>query len=181
MSEIFILDATALISGLDPNIIDRALWTVAEVIDEIKDSQSKLRIEMAIENKTIKIGRPSAIAIDKIQQVAEKSGDIVVLSDTDIKILSLALELKDEGHEVVILTDDYSVQNVASRLKIESKAYSTAGIRYEIKWELYCPSCFQSIEMYNTKGKQTFCEICGTKMKRRPYDKRIRKFKERKK
>ena len=178
MSEIFILDATALISGLDPNVINRTLWTIAEVIDEIKDSRSKLRIEMAIENKTIKIGRPSAIAINKIQQAAEKSGDIVVLSDTDIKILSLALDFKDKGHEVAILTDDYSVQNVASRLKIESKAYTTAGIRYEIRWELYCPSCFHSIEMPNTKRKQIFCEICGTKMKRRPYDKR--KFKERK-
>ncbi len=181
MSEVFILDATALISGLDPNIIDRTLWTVAEVIDEIKDPRNKLRIEMAIENKTIKIGRPSATAIDKIQQAAEKSGDIVVLSDTDIKVLSLALDLKEEGHEAVILTDDYSVQNVASRLKIDTKAYTTAGIRYEIKWELYCPSCFHSIEMRNTKRKQLFCEICGTKMKRRPYDKRIRKFKERKK
>ncbi len=179
MSEVFILDATALISGLDPNVINRTLWTVAEVIDEIKDSRNKLRIEMAIENKTIKIGRPSATAIDKIKQTAEKSGDIIVLSDTDIKVLSLALDLKEAGHEVVILTDDYSVQNVASRLKIESKAYTTAGIRYEINWELYCPSCFHSIEMRNTKRKQIFCEICGTKMKRRPYDKR--KFKERKK
>jgi UPF0271 protein len=178
MSEIFILDATALISGLDPNVIDRTLWTVAEVIDEIKDSQSKFRIEMAIENKMIKIGQPSATTITKIQTTAEKSGDIVVLSDTDIKVLSLALELKEAGHEVVILTDDYSIQNVASRLKIESKAYTTAGIRYEIKWELYCPSCFHSIEMRNTKRKQVFCEICGSKMKRRPYD---RKFKERKK
>ena len=142
MSEIFILDATALISGLDPNIINRTLWTIAEVIDEVKDSRNKLRIEMAIENKTIKIGSPSATTIDRIQQAAEKSGDIVALSDTDVKILALALELKNQGHIVVILTDDYSVQNVASRLKIESKAYTTAGIRYEIKWELYCPSCF---------------------------------------
>ncbi|MFX1465203.1 MAG: NOB1 family endonuclease [Promethearchaeota archaeon] len=179
MSEIFILDATALISGLDPNIINRTLWTVAEVIDEIKDSRNKFRIEMAIENKMIKIGSPSATMINKIKQAAEKSGDIVVLSDTDIKILALAYELKDKGHEVVILTDDYSVQNVASQLKIESKAYTTAGIRYEIKWELYCPSCFHSIEMRYTKRKQIFCEICGTKMKRRPYDKQ--KFKERKK
>jgi UPF0271 protein len=178
MSEIFILDATALISGLDPNVINRNLWTVTEVIDEIKDSRNRLRIEMAIENKTIKIGRPSLTAIDKIHQTAEKSGDIVALSDTDIKILALALELKDQGHEIVILTDDYSVQNVASRLKIESKAYTTAGIRYEIRWELYCPSCFHELPWINTKRKQIFCEICGTKMKRRPYNKR--KFKEQK-
>ncbi len=171
MTEVFILDATALISGLDPNIIDRTLWTVAEVIDEIKDPRNKLRIEMAIESKTIKIGRPSATAIEKIKKTAEKSGDIVVLSETDIKILSLALDQKEAGHKVVILTDDYSVQNVASRLRIESKAYTTAGIRYEIKWELYCPSCFHSIEMRNIKRKEIFCEICGTKMKRRPYDK----------
>jgi UPF0271 protein len=179
MSEKFILDATALISGLDPNIINRTLWTVAEVIDEVKDSRNKLRIEMAIENKTINIGRPSATTIEKIQQAAKKSGDIVVLSDTDLKILALALELKNQGHIIIILTDDYSVQNVASLLNIESKAYTTAGIRYEIKWELYCPSCFHSIEMRNTKRKQIFCEICGTRMKRRPADKR--KFKEQKK
>lgn len=179
MPEVFILDATALISGLDPNIIDRTLWTVAEVIEEIKDPRNKLRIEIAIENKTIKIGRPSIKVIEEVQQAAERTGDVIALSDTDIKVLSLALDLKEAGHEVVILTDDYSVQNVASRLKIDTKAYTTAGIRYEIKWEIYCPSCFHSIEMPNTKRKQIFCEICGTKMKRRPYDKR--KFKERKK
>jgi UPF0271 protein len=178
MPEVFILDATALISGLDPNIIDRTLLTVAEVIDEIKDPRNKLRIEMAIENKTLTIDRPSVKAIEEVQQAAERTGDVIALSDTDIKVLSLALDLKEAGHEVVILTDDYSVQNVASQLKIESKAYTTAGIRFEIKWELYCPSCFHSIEMRNTKRKQIVCEICGTKMKRRPYD---RKFKERKK
>ena len=181
MREVLILDATALISGLDPNIIDRNIWTVVEVIEEIKDPRNKLRIEMAIENKTIKIGSPSIKAIEEVQQAAERTGDVIALSDTDIKVLSLALDLKEARHEAVILTDDYSVQNVASQLKIESKAYTTAGIRYEIKWELYCPSCFHSIEMRNTKGKQIICEICGTKMKRRPYDKRIRKFKERKK
>jgi UPF0271 protein len=178
MPEVFILDATALISGLDPNIIDRTLLTVAEVIDEIKDPRNKLRIEMAIENKTLTIDRPSVKAIEEVQQAAERTGDVIALSDTDIKVLSLALDLKEAGHEIVILTDDYSVQNVASQLKIESKAYTTAGIRFEIKWELYCPSCFHSIEMRNTKRKQIVCEICGTKMKRRPYD---RKFKERKK
>jgi UPF0271 protein len=134
---------------------------------------------MAIENKTLTIDRPSVKAIEEVQQAAERTGDVIALSDTDIKVLSLALDLKEAGHEVVILTDDYSVQNVASQLKIESKAYTTAGIRFEIKWELYCPSCFHSIEMRNTKRKQIICEICGTKMKRRPYDKR--KFKERKK
>jgi len=170
-TEVYVLDTTALISGLDPNVINKTLWTVREVVDEIKDSRNTLRTEMAIETGTMKIGKPSVTATTKVRQTAERTGDIVALSETDIKVLSLAVDLREAGHDVVILSDDYSVQNVASRLKFKCKAYATAGIRYEIKWELYCPSCFHTIEM-SPKGKDMFCSICGTKMKRRPYDKR---------
>jgi UPF0271 protein len=171
MGVVYVIDTTALIGGLDPNIINKTLWTVRAVIDEIKDASNKFRAEMALETGTIKIGTPSVIATTQVRQVAEKTGDIVALSETDIKVLALAVDLRKAGHDVIILSDDYSVQNVASQLNLKCKAYATIGIRFEITWELYCPSCFNTVEMHRPKGDAIFCSICGTKMKRRPITK----------
>ena len=47
---------------------------------------------------------------------ASKAGDFHKLSEADMQLLSLALQLKAEGYTPKIVTDDYSIQNVAKQL-----------------------------------------------------------------
>ena len=60
---------------------------------------------------------------------ASKVGDSHKLSETDLQLLALALELKTEGVAPQIVTDDYSIQNVATQMGIGFLALATFGIK----------------------------------------------------
>jgi UPF0271 protein len=96
---------------------------------------------------------------------ATKAGDTFKLSETDMQLLSLAAELKQQGYIPKILTDDYSIQNVARQLGIESSALATHGIKRQLEWIRYCPACYKQ---YAADSKFKECQVCGTELKRKP-------------
>jgi UPF0271 protein len=87
------------------------------------------------------------------------------LSDTDIQLLALAIELKASGYTPQIITDDYSIQNVATQLGIDFLAQTTFGIKRLLEWIRYCPACHKEYPV-NSKFKE--CQVCGTELKRKP-------------
>jgi UPF0271 protein len=82
-----------------------------------------------------------------------------------MQILALALELKAAGYNPQIVTDDYSIQNVATQMGIEFAALATFGIRRLLEWVRYCPACHRE---YPADYGSTKCTVCGTKLKRKP-------------
>ncbi|HEX69286.1 MAG TPA: hypothetical protein ENG10_03210, partial [Candidatus Bathyarchaeota archaeon] len=52
-------------------------------------------------------------------QQSKRTGDFKYLSQADIEVLALALQLKNSGENPTVVTDDYSMQNVANKLGIE--------------------------------------------------------------
>jgi len=98
-----------------------------------------------------------------------ESGDMRFLSEADLQILGLAMELKVGGHAPTIVTDDYSIQNVASKIGVDFTPLVTFGIRYYLHWLLYCPACRKK---YPSDYGSKRCEICGTQLKRKPLSKR---------
>jgi UPF0271 protein len=92
-------------------------------------------------------------------------GETRVLSKADIQILSLGLQLKAEGKNTIIVSDDYAVQNVADRLRLGYKGLVTQGIKRRYRWITYCPGCRRTFQDPPEDG---ICLICGTKLKRRP-------------
>ena len=97
-------------------------------------------------------------------------GDLRFLSEADIQVLALALELKDKDCNPHIVTDDYSIQNVANKLGIQFAPLITFGIRYRFSWTLYCPACFRK---YAADHRSKRCEVCGTELKRKPTGKTL--------
>lgn len=87
------------------------------------------------------------------------------LSETDKQLLALAVELKSAARNPQIVTDDYSIQNVATQLGIEFTALATFGIRRLLEWIRYCPACHRE---YPANYKSNTCEVCGTELKRKP-------------
>jgi UPF0271 protein len=88
---------------------------------------------------------------------AKKSGDIPNLSDEDISIIALSLQLKAE-----LVTDDFAISNVAKSLGIRVIPVMTNGIKNIITWKYYCPGCKTNF------SKVRECPRCGNKLKRKP-------------
>jgi rRNA maturation endonuclease Nob1 len=100
--------------------------------------------------------------------VAKTVGDLRVLSDADKQILALAFELKEAGEDPAVVTDDYSMQNVAHKLGVKFSALMTLGIRYRFQWIIYCPACHRK---FPGDFRDKSCSICGTILKRKPINK----------
>ena len=124
-----------------------------------------LRFKTAVENGKVKVKAPSEDFWNKVKASANRVGDSFFLSETDLQILALALELKAEGYTPQIVTDDYSIQNVATQIGIAFVSLATFGIRRLLQWIRYCPACHRE---YPADYKSTTCPICGTALKRKP-------------
>jgi endoribonuclease Nob1 len=161
---IIVLDTSAFLAGYDPFAQTDEQVTTPKVEEEIlRNSMVKMRFQTAVESGKVKIQAPTKDDTAKAQ--ATKAGDTFKLSETDMQLLSLAAELKQQGYIPKILTDDYSIQNVAKQLGIESSALATHGIKRQLEWIRYCPACYKT---YSADSKFKECQVCGTELKRKP-------------
>jgi len=164
-----VIDTSALIAGFDPFSINEEQYTAPKVREEITgDTMSGVRFKTAMENGKVRVKNPQKTFLEKTKSFASAVGDSFFLSETDLQVLALALELKTDGYNPLIATDDYSIQNVASEMNIEFAALSTFGIRRRLQWTRYCPACHKK---YPANYESQKCEVCGTKLKRKPLKK----------
>jgi UPF0271 protein len=161
-----ILDTSAFIAGFNPSAVDAELFSVPEVEQELtKAGLPKVRFDSAVQSRKLKVRQPESIFLGKAREASKQVGDLLYLSEVDIRILALALQLKTEGQTSTIVTDDYSIQNVAGKMGINYLPLTTFGIKYYLKWTLYCPACRKK---YPPDHKSQICKICGTTLKRKP-------------
>lgn len=160
----YVLDATALIQGLSPTALKGDLFTVPEVVDEARTSEVlAIRMDAAIASRSLKRRRPSRKAVGSVRDAVRDLGEGSALSDADLALLALAMDLKMKGRDISIISDDYAVQNVSARIDIPFVTVSSTGIVHVFAWSLYCPACRRSFR----PGRQSACPICGTALKRR--------------
>ncbi|HVP41450.1 MAG TPA: hypothetical protein VMS95_05815 [Candidatus Krumholzibacteriaceae bacterium] len=165
-----VLDTSALIAGFDPLTVSEEQYTVPTVREElIADSLPWVRFNAAVESGKLKVKMPEEQNIRKVKESSKTVGDMLYLSEADLHVLALALELKNAGYSPSIVTDDYSIQNVAHQIGIEFIPLMTFGIRFRFYWILYCPACHHK---YPADYKLKKCKICGTELKRKPLAKK---------
>jgi UPF0271 protein len=163
---IIVLDTSAFVVGFDPFSISDDQITVPMVEEEIRaNSMSWIRFRTAVESGKLKVKTPSEEFLDKVKASATTIGDSFFLSETDLQLLALALELRTSGYRPLIVTDDYSIQNVAKQIGIEFASLATFGIRRLLKWVRYCPACHKK---YPANYRFKKCAVCGTELKRKP-------------
>jgi len=166
---VIVLDTSAFITGFDPLTVPEKQYTVPEVKKElIAGSMPWMRFNAAVENRKLMIRNPKSSVFQEIQEASRKVGDMRYLSEADLQVLALALELKGRGLSPLIITDDYSIQNVANKIDVEFTSLLTFGIKFRFKWILYCPACYRK---YPSDYKFKICEVCGTTLKRKPKKK----------
>jgi UPF0271 protein len=163
-----VLDTSAFVVGLDPSSISEGQYTVPMVREEIiEGTMPWVRFKTAIGSGKLKVRKPERTFLEKVKATAANAGE-TLLSETDLQVLALALQLKMHGYSPLIATDDYSIQNVANLMGIEFTSLATFGIRFQLKWIRYCPACHRK---YPAEYKSKKCKVCGTELKRKPLNK----------
>lgn len=153
-------------AGFDPLSISEEQITTPMVEEEIKENSiAWVRFKTAVHSGKLDVRAPREIFMDKVKASATLVGDAFFLSEADLQVLALALELKTQGYSPLIATDDYSIQNVANQMSIKFASLATFGIRFRLQWIRYCPACHKR---YPADYKSRRCEVCGTELKRKP-------------
>ena len=163
--KIYVLDASGIIGGFISSKYQNI--TTNDVISEIKDLKSQMDLESALKEGVITIEEPNFSSINQVQTAIENSGDILRLSEVDKKVVALALTLKNDFHPVVV-TDDYSMQNILKIMQIPYRSVLTKGITEVYGWIKICRGCRKK---YPPDYEPKECEICGSAV----YRKRIKK------
>ena len=161
---LYVLDSTALIAG-QTDFSRKEFVTTPSVLSEVMHEESVRNIvEVAVDCGQLEVSSPSEDSIREVERIATSTGDRVKLSRTDIEILALALERSKAGIDVVIISDDYSIQNLARRMNIKTVGIIHPGIRKQMTWVAYCPVCGTEYGVSNSN----LCVKCGIELKRRP-------------
>ncbi|MCD6591605.1 MAG: hypothetical protein J7K78_01120 [Thaumarchaeota archaeon] len=157
-----VLDSAAFILGFTETSGELAV-TSSKVLEEAKYGGARYRALASKEGEMIKIIDPKPEYLKEVMELARKMGELE-LSEADLSILALALQLSREGFEPCLVTSDYSIQNLASKLGIGIQPILHDGIKRMISWETYCSVCKWSGEA--APGEP--CPRCGHRLKRRP-------------
>ena len=153
----YALDAGAFYAGI-PFLSSGTHCTTQAVFEEVRHiKKSYGAIEALLDAGSLQVIDPDKNSMKKAWCAAKKTGDYQKLSQADISIIALALQL-----ETTLLTEDYAVANVATALKIPVESSSSKGIKETRKWIAYCSGCGRAFE---PDAKE--CRLCGNKLKRK--------------
>ena len=155
----YVLDSTAFYAGI-PYQGSGRYYTTYLVLEEVKHHN----VGSSLIHTRVQVTEPSPESVDKVRSTAIKTGDIGALSQTDVSLLALGLDLKSGEGGVNLVSDDFAVRNVAEVLSIPLAATAMKGGEWKnITWKIYCRGCGKSY----TNPKLTVCPVCGTKLERK--------------
>ena len=117
MEIFYVLDASAFINGFQ--LETKNNFTVPEITSEIKDFESRLKFDAAIDENRLVIQDVTRDCIDAVDEIISESGDILRLSVPDKKLIALAYMFHRQGKNVKVISDDYTIQNVCEGCKKE--------------------------------------------------------------
>lgn len=161
----YVLDASAFINGFKPT--SKYNYTVPEITAEIKDFESRLLYDSAVDDGILIVQDVDRKFLEKTEENISKSGDVLRLSLPDKKIIALALMLIDEGKTVEVISDDYTIQNTLKIMDIPYSGIITGGIKEIYNWKKVCQGCKKEFEESYPFDD---CDVCGSKI----FKKRIK-------
>jgi UPF0271 protein len=148
----FVLDTSALISGVD--FIEGEFFTTQSALREAKRKGMTPQLASLL-NVKIKVQKPGRKSLSDVRLHSKKTGDVERLSPTDVDIIALAREL-----DATILTDDYSIQNLAKEMGLSYHGVLMKEIKEKIYWTYRCKGCGRYF-----KKPYKECPVCGSALK----------------
>ena len=150
-----VLDSSAFYAGTS-FLSGSKCYTTSLVLGEVRHVKSAA-LDGLMDAGNLKVIDPEFEQIKAIKRAARKTGDLQQLSEADISVLALALQLKS-----TLVTDDYALANVAATIGIKVSSSSGKGIKETRKWISYCSACGKAFAP-NIRE----CLLCGNKLRRR--------------
>ncbi len=147
----YVLDTSALLSGKP---FEGDLFISPGVLKELRRQGMTPQLDNFIDAK-VRTLTPGKGSLEKIRVKAEETGDTKRLSPVDVELLALAIEL-----EATIITDDYSIENIAKALSIPYMTVMMPPIKEEVHWKYRCTGCLR----YWSEWHKT-CPVCGARFK----------------
>lgn len=155
----YVLDSTAFYAGI-PYQGSGRYYTTYLVLQEVKHHN----VGSSLIHTRVQVTEPSPESVSRVRSTATRTGDFGALSDTDVSLLALALDLTRTDGNTHLVTDDFAVRNVAEILSIPLSETSMKGGEWKnITWRLFCKGCGKQY----TNPKLTECPVCGTKLVRK--------------
>jgi len=182
---VFVVDANFFISGAivkTPPIV----YSTNDAISEVKDTKARETLARFELSHQIIMKEPSEKSVEIVKETATDSGNIVLLSPTDVRLIAVALDFmpEEEPEEeekaasnavfdqwitpksygvvkeekgVILITSDSTMQCVCLILGI--KVVSSSGQRVsEVKrWLMRCSACLAE----TLDASKEFCPECG--------------------
>jgi len=139
---------------------------LAEARDKIDTANRAL---VCVETGRAKIASVLKKDLKTATSRAREIGEIGRLSDVDLGIAAAALGLSQTGRDVVVLTDDYALQNLLSALGLKHGRITHRGIVKQIVYRYRCTVCGRLLRRATAN-----CPDCGSRVVRiRARERRI--------
>ena len=118
----YVLDSTAFYAGI-PYQGNGRYFTTYLVLEEVRHHN----VGSSLIHSRVQVTEPSPEALTTVRNSASKTGDAGALSQTDMSLLALALDLSRREGGASLVTDDFAVRNVAEFLSIPLAQTSLKG------------------------------------------------------
>lgn len=157
-----VLDTSLLLGGKDPP--RGARWaTTPEAAAEVSPGGRDARRFEDWSSLGLQVRSPGPAARTQVDEAAARAGTLPRLSPADRSLLALAVEL---GAEATLVTDDYTMLDLAARLRVRTQTVNQDGIRASLDFRPRCSGCGRWFE---APQKADTCPVCGSPVKPRPW------------
>jgi len=151
----YVLDTSVLYYGKDlPQGFECVI--TPGVVRELGKEGMSARLELLMATR-VRVSSPSDRSLRRVSEESEKTGDSRRLSEADKELLALALDLSYE-----LITDDYSIQNLARAMGIPARGFDQKGIAEVFEWQAKCKGCGKLFP-----ADVRVCDVCGTETRTR--------------
>ena len=181
---IFIADANFFIEGNTVVQAPHKIYTTQDALDEVRDRRSAQRLDLVKMTHEVIAKEPSNESFEVVVKTATDSGNVVLLSRTDMRLIALALDFqpedapeeetepekpgfdqwitaenygKLEAAPVILCTADTTMQCVAMILGIRVVSPTGQKVAEVKRWLLRCAACGAE----TLDASKEFCPECG--------------------
>lgn len=156
----YVLDARALIVGALP-LQSRELYVTEGVLEEARGTpETASRAIAYLEAGTVKKVDIDDKDVRVAREWASKIGEDR-LSDVDLEVAAAAIVLSRRRGKVMVLTDDYALQNLLSSIDIGYERITHRGILKQVTYRYRCSACGKVFR--RSVGQ---CPNCGSRVRR---------------
>ncbi len=154
----FVLDTSLLLGGKDP---PPGRWsTTPEAASEVSSGGRDARRFEDWRSTGLTICSADQSSVTVVEEAAMQAGTLGRLSAADLSLLALAHHLG-----AILVTDDYTMQDVATRLDVRFVGVNQEGISGTKTFKPRCKGCGR---WYDVMPKRDECGICGSAVVLKP-------------